>query len=241
MVLNVVKVLKYLERNQKGQGIVEYALLLAFIVGIAMMLNGANLGNAVKGVFDDTAELIASFTDSRSPEEKDYANMKNIGMAMANSFSFSNSVAARNKVDSDGKLVSQKNFSVLYVFPDGTADLFVDGDGYTSSFWLSDAKLNNDPRASLYEQTLINAGININDKSAMKINSASDGGNLQNGYAVVLDKNGASFWGNTDSNFNASTYKSYTTQSNSTSPGNLAQYAAGYNVQSIYHNQLEVD
>ena len=100
MVLNVVKVLKYLERNQKGQGIVEYALLLAFIVGIAMMLNGANLGNAVKGVFDDTAELIACFTDSRSPEEKDYANMKNIGMAMANSFSFSNSVAARNKVDS---------------------------------------------------------------------------------------------------------------------------------------------
>jgi len=160
---------------------------------------------------------------------------------MANSFSFSNSVAARNKVDSDGKLVSQKNFSVLYVFPDGTADLFVDGDGYTSSFWLSDAKLNNDPRADLYEQTLSNAGININDKSAMQINSASDGGNLQNGYAVVLDKNGASFWGNTDSNFNASTYKSYKTSSNSTSPGNLAQYAAGYNVQSIYHNQLEVD
>ena len=35
--------------KQKGQGIVEYALLLAFVVGIAMMLNGANLGGAVKG------------------------------------------------------------------------------------------------------------------------------------------------------------------------------------------------
>lgn len=32
----------YLDR--KGQGIVEYALLLSFIVGLAMMLNGANLG-----------------------------------------------------------------------------------------------------------------------------------------------------------------------------------------------------
>lgn len=211
-----------------------------------MMLNGTNLGGAVKGVFDDVAMVLAGGEefDLNTPEGRksaDLAHIKKIGLSMANSFSFSNSVAARNKVDSDGKLVSQKNFSVLYVFPDGTADLFVDGDGYTSSFWLSDAKLNNDPRADLYEQTLSNAGININDKSAMQINSASDGGNLQNGYAVVLDKNGASFWGNTDSNFNASTYKSYKTSSNSTSPGNLAQYAAGYNVQSIYHNQLEVD
>ena len=61
----MVKVLKYLERNQKGQGIVEYALLLAFIVGIAMMLNGANLGNAVKGVFDDTAELMIRYNKLR--------------------------------------------------------------------------------------------------------------------------------------------------------------------------------
>lgn len=36
MMCGVVKVLKYLKRTQKGQGIVEYALLLAFIVGIAM-------------------------------------------------------------------------------------------------------------------------------------------------------------------------------------------------------------
>lgn len=41
--------------NKKGQGIVEYALILAFVVGIGMMLNGANLGDAVKGVFDDVA------------------------------------------------------------------------------------------------------------------------------------------------------------------------------------------
>jgi Flp pilus assembly pilin Flp len=44
-----------LETKTKGQGIVEYALLLAFIVGLAMMLNGSNLGSAVKGVFNDVA------------------------------------------------------------------------------------------------------------------------------------------------------------------------------------------
>ena len=48
----------YLDR--KGQGIVEYALLLSFIVGLAMMLNGANLGGAVKDVFDDVSNVLAS-------------------------------------------------------------------------------------------------------------------------------------------------------------------------------------
>ena len=44
--------------KQKGQGIIEYAVLLAFIVGLAMMLNGTNLGGAVKGVFDDVAGIL---------------------------------------------------------------------------------------------------------------------------------------------------------------------------------------
>ena len=44
--------------KQKGQGIVEYALLLAFVVGIAMMLNGANLGSAVKDTFDKVAAVL---------------------------------------------------------------------------------------------------------------------------------------------------------------------------------------
>lgn len=45
--------------NKKGQGIVEYALLLAFVVGIAMMLNGANLSGAVKDTFDKVATLLS--------------------------------------------------------------------------------------------------------------------------------------------------------------------------------------
>ena len=49
----MVNVLDFFKRKQKGQGIVEYALLLAFVVGISMMLNSADLGGAVKSVFDD--------------------------------------------------------------------------------------------------------------------------------------------------------------------------------------------
>lgn len=44
--------------KQKAQGIVEYALLLAFVVGIAMMLNGGDLGGAVQGVFEDVSILL---------------------------------------------------------------------------------------------------------------------------------------------------------------------------------------
>ncbi len=42
-------------KNNKGQGIVEYALLLAFIVGIGLMMNGTSLGEAINSVFDGTS------------------------------------------------------------------------------------------------------------------------------------------------------------------------------------------
>ena len=54
MLVNISKSLK-----QKGQGIVEYALLLAFVVGIAMMLNGANIKGEVNEVFDDVVSLLS--------------------------------------------------------------------------------------------------------------------------------------------------------------------------------------
>ena len=43
-------------KSEKGQGIVEYALLLAFVVAIAgVALNAdSGLGKAIEGVFDKT-------------------------------------------------------------------------------------------------------------------------------------------------------------------------------------------
>ena len=59
--------------KQKGQGIVEYTLLLAFVVGIAMMLNGANLGSAVKDTFDKVASVLGEVKDYADSGAKDYA------------------------------------------------------------------------------------------------------------------------------------------------------------------------
>ena len=45
--------------TEKGQGIVEYALLLAFVVALATMLNGVGLASAVKDTFDKVASLLS--------------------------------------------------------------------------------------------------------------------------------------------------------------------------------------
>ena len=43
--------------NRKGQGIVEYAILLAVIVGLAVFLNDGSIGGGVKGSFDSVVAL----------------------------------------------------------------------------------------------------------------------------------------------------------------------------------------
>ena len=43
--------------KKKGQGIVEYAVLLAFVVGLAMFLNGAGLKDSVFTVFDNVVYI----------------------------------------------------------------------------------------------------------------------------------------------------------------------------------------
>ena len=47
----------------KGQGIVEYALLLAFVVAIAVFaLQQGDLGNAIKTNFSATASAVTNFS-----------------------------------------------------------------------------------------------------------------------------------------------------------------------------------
>ena len=50
--------------KQKGQGIVEYALLLAFVVGIGMMLSSSNLGGSLHYLFDDVAFVLEGESDT---------------------------------------------------------------------------------------------------------------------------------------------------------------------------------
>ena len=45
--------------SQKAQGIVEYALILAFVVVVAAaLINGGQLSNAVTNVFNNTTEKL---------------------------------------------------------------------------------------------------------------------------------------------------------------------------------------
>ena len=47
--------------SQKAQGIVEYALILAFVVVVAAaLLKGGQLSEAVKGIFDNTATQLGT-------------------------------------------------------------------------------------------------------------------------------------------------------------------------------------
>lgn len=62
--------------NKKGQGIVEYALLLAFVVGIAMVLNGVGLGNAVKDTFDKVAAVLGGEENAYVAGFKKWSSMK---------------------------------------------------------------------------------------------------------------------------------------------------------------------
>ena len=60
-VLNYLRV-RYL--GQKGQGIVEYALILAFVVGLAAVLtNTGGLKEAVLGVFNNATNQLKSTTN----------------------------------------------------------------------------------------------------------------------------------------------------------------------------------
>ena len=53
-------------RSEKGQGIVEYALILAFVVAIAAVSLSGNsgIGESIKSIFSTTGEDISSAGDN---------------------------------------------------------------------------------------------------------------------------------------------------------------------------------
>ena len=63
--LNINKKMK----NEKGQGLTEYVLLLAFIAAIAFMLNSGGLLGTVKGSYNETQGIFAMlFGDNSRPD-----------------------------------------------------------------------------------------------------------------------------------------------------------------------------
>ena len=47
-------------KNEKGQGLTEYVLILAFVAGLAMMIFGGGLKETVASTFSETVEILAN-------------------------------------------------------------------------------------------------------------------------------------------------------------------------------------
>lgn len=60
MLQYITKLLKKLKSSEKGQGMVEYALIIAFVAAIAIVALNNGLGSAVKGAFDTASSQVKS-------------------------------------------------------------------------------------------------------------------------------------------------------------------------------------
>ncbi|WP_027406835.1 Flp family type IVb pilin [Anaerovibrio sp. RM50] len=77
-------------KRQKGQGIVEYALLLAFIMALAIAIQGSGLDSAIAGTFTKVAQALGVET-----ERETWSHM---------------STADLQKVDSSKRLAADKDY-----------------------------------------------------------------------------------------------------------------------------------
>ena len=64
MIKYMQKLIDKLKVSEKGQGMVEYALIIAFVAAIAIFALNGGLKNAVSSAFDRASEQIQSAADS---------------------------------------------------------------------------------------------------------------------------------------------------------------------------------
>lgn len=211
--IRVSKTLAYLKRKRKGQGIVEYALLLAFVVGIAMMLNGANLGSAVAGVYDNVANvLFGSEYDLSTPEGRlaaDKDRIKKLGEAIAANFKKTGAKDEFDKSKNPEPVGLNGDYLSIIVLPDGSLNIFT-GKGNQGK-WLSELAQSDPDTYNNYVSALQNAGIDLSNgyvvgdsiknsnkkdmgttqyytDANFKPYSSEDEGGLNNGYAISFTK-----------------------------------------------------
>ncbi len=60
MIKYIDKLIKKLKASEKGQGMVEYALIIAFVAGIAIVALNNGLGGAIKNAFGGAASMVSS-------------------------------------------------------------------------------------------------------------------------------------------------------------------------------------
>ena len=63
MIKYINKLIGKLKKSEKGQGMVEYALIIAFVAAIAIFVLNGRLGNAISGAFDQASNAVTAATD----------------------------------------------------------------------------------------------------------------------------------------------------------------------------------
>ena len=70
MIQYIEKLVKKLKKSEKGQGMVEYALIIAFVAAIAIVALNNGLGQAVKDAFTGASNLVTSASAQASSYTK---------------------------------------------------------------------------------------------------------------------------------------------------------------------------
>lgn len=60
MIKYIQKLMDKLKKSEKGQGMVEYALIIAFVAAIAIYVLNGGLRGAVSGAFENASSMISS-------------------------------------------------------------------------------------------------------------------------------------------------------------------------------------
>lgn len=68
MMQYINKLIAKLKKSEKGQGMVEYALIIAFVAAIAIFVLNGRLGSAINESFDKAASGVTSATDKANTQ-----------------------------------------------------------------------------------------------------------------------------------------------------------------------------
>ena len=178
----MVKLLPYLKQNRKGQGIVEYALLLAFIVGIAVMLQGVGLKDAVVGVFDNVVTVLGG-----GKENKYVTAFKKWG-TMDYDELVNESKSARIAADMDGLTNIAAYFNSLDMNISDIQD-------YLGENWRTNIDMKDNPDKGVQgAQVLQYWGTEGNENALSKIRNASAVDWMQQNNGTGYDKSYTGNW-----------------------------------------------
>ena len=64
MIQYIDKLIKNLKKSEKGQGMVEYALIIAFVAAIAIVALNNGLGDAIKNAFTGASSMVSSASNA---------------------------------------------------------------------------------------------------------------------------------------------------------------------------------